>query len=209
MQAGDRLKVVPSGRESRVARIVTADGDLPYAIAGQCVTITLTDEVDVSRGDVLVDMQALPQTADQFEATLIGLGETAIFPGRSYLMKLATKVVTATVNPLKYRVDVNTLERLAAERLELNDIGVVELELDQPIAFEEYAKSRELGGFILIQGTQQQIDSLRRDDDFQRWLNQVQLVADRVGIVDAWVNQGLAEAISLYEDALRKAGLTS
>jgi bifunctional enzyme CysN/CysC len=150
VQAGDRLKVVPSGRESRVARIVTADGDLPYAIAGQCVTITLTDEVDVSRGDVLVDMQALPQTADQFEATLIGLGETAIFPGRSYLMKLATKVVTATVNPLKYRVDVNTLERLAAERLELNDIGVVELELDQPIAFEEYAKSRELGGFILI-----------------------------------------------------------
>jgi bifunctional enzyme CysN/CysC len=150
VQAGDRLKVVPSGRESRVARIVTADGDLKFAIAGQCVTITLTDEVDVSRGDVLVDIQAPPQTADQFDATLIGLGETAIFPGRSYLMKLATKVVTATVNPLKYRVDVNTLERLAAERLELNDIGVVELELDQPIAFEEYARSRELGGFILI-----------------------------------------------------------
>src|SRR6202022_3431544 len=102
VQAGDRLKVVPSGRESRVARIVTADGDLQCAIAGQCVTITLTDEVDVSRGDVLVDMQALPQTADQFEATLIGLGETAIFPGRSYLMKFATTGITATATPVKY-----------------------------------------------------------------------------------------------------------
>jgi len=147
---GDVLKILPSGAESRVARIVTADGDLEYAIAGQCVTITLTDEVDVSRGDVLVDTRTPPETADEFEATLIGLGDTAILPGRSYLLKLATKVVSATVNPLKYRVDVNTLEHLAAERLELNDIGVVELELDQPLAFEEYAKSRELGGFILI-----------------------------------------------------------
>jgi bifunctional enzyme CysN/CysC len=150
VRAGDRLKVLPSGRESRVARIVTADGDLPSAIAGQCVTITLTDEVDVSRGDVLVDVSAPPQVADQFEATLIGLTGTAIFPGRSYLMKLATKVVTATVNPLKHKVNVNTLEHLAAERLELNDIGVVELELDQPVVFEDYAQSRELGGFILI-----------------------------------------------------------
>jgi bifunctional enzyme CysN/CysC len=150
VRPGDRLKALPSGRESRVARIVTADGDLESAIAGQCVTITLTDEVDVSRGDVLVDTAAPPQAADQFEATLIGLTDTAIFPGRSYLMKLATKVVTATVNPLKHKVNVNTLEHLAAERLELNDIGVVELELDQPVVFEDYAKSRELGGFILI-----------------------------------------------------------
>ena len=150
VSAGDRLKVLPSGRESQVARIVTATGDLQQAVAGQCVTITLTDEVDVSRGDVLVDTQTPPQAADQFEATLIGLTETAILPGRSYLMKLATKVVTATVNPLKHRVNVNTLEHLAAERLELNDIGVVELELDQPLTFDEYAKNRELGGFILI-----------------------------------------------------------
>ena len=150
VRAGDRLKILPSGRESQVARIVTADGDLQCAVAGQCVTLTLTDEVDVSRGDVLVDVQAPAQTADQFEATLIGLTETAILPGRSYLMKLATKVVMATVNPLKHRINVNTLERLAAERLELNDIGVVELELDQPLTFDEYAKNRELGGFILI-----------------------------------------------------------
>jgi bifunctional enzyme CysN/CysC len=150
VKAGDRLKVLPSGRESKVARIVTATGDLQHAVAGQSITITLTDEVDVSRGDVLVDTQEPPQAADQFEATLIGLTETAILPGRSYLMKLATKVVTATVNPLKHKVNVNTLEHLAAERLELNDIGVVELELDQPLVFEDYAKSRELGGFILI-----------------------------------------------------------
>ena len=150
VRAGDRLKILPSGRESQVARIVTADGDLQCAVAGQCVTLTLTDEVDVSRGDVLVDVQAPAQTADQFEATLIGLTETAILPGRSYLMKLATKVVMATVNPLKHRINVNTLEHLAAERLELNDIGVVELELDQPLTFDEYAKNRELGGFILI-----------------------------------------------------------
>jgi bifunctional enzyme CysN/CysC len=150
VRPGDRLKILPSGRESQVARIVSADGDLQCAVAGLCVTVTLADEVDVSRGDVLVDVRTPPQTADQFEATLIGLTETAILPGRSYLMKLATKVVTATVNPLKYRVNVNTLEHLAAERLELNDIGVVELELDQPLVFEDYAKSRELGGFILI-----------------------------------------------------------
>jgi bifunctional enzyme CysN/CysC len=150
VRSGERLKILPSGRESQVARIVTADGDLQCAVAGQCVTITLTDEVDVSRGDVLVDVQAPAQAADQFEATLIGLTETAILPGRSYFMKLATKVVTATVNPLKHRVNVNTLEHMAAERLELNDIGVVELELDQPVVFEDYAKSRELGGFILI-----------------------------------------------------------
>jgi bifunctional enzyme CysN/CysC len=149
VKPGDRLKVLPSGRESTVARIVTADGDLKSAVAGQCVTLTLTDEVDVSRGDVLSDVKDPPQAADQFEATLIGLTE-AIFPGRSYLMKLATKVVTATVNPLKHKINVNTLERLAAEKLELNDIGVVELELDQPLVFEDYAKSRELGGFILI-----------------------------------------------------------
>jgi bifunctional enzyme CysN/CysC len=150
VRSGDRLKILPSGRESQVARIVTADGDLQCAVAGQCVTITLTDEVDVSRGDVLVDIQAPAQAADQFEATLIGLTEAAILPGRSYLMKLATKVVTVTVNPLKHRVNINTLEHMAAERLELNDIGVVELELDQPVVFEDYAKSRELGGFILI-----------------------------------------------------------
>jgi bifunctional enzyme CysN/CysC len=147
---GDRVRVLPSGRESNVSRIVTGDGDIDQAIAGQSVTLTLADEVDVSRGDVLTIADAPPEAAAQFEATLVALNEAAILPGRSYLMKLATKVVTATVNPLKYKVNVNTLERLAAERLELNDIGVVELELDQPVVFEPYKSSRDLGGFILM-----------------------------------------------------------
>jgi bifunctional enzyme CysN/CysC len=150
LNKGAPVRVLPSGRESNVARIVTGDGDLEEAAAGQCVTLTLTDEVDVSRGDVISIATEPPQAADQFEATLVALNDAAILPGRSYLLKLATKVVTATVNPLKYKVNVNTLEHLAAERLELNDIGVVELELDQPLVYEPYQRSRELGGFILM-----------------------------------------------------------
>jgi bifunctional enzyme CysN/CysC len=150
LNKGDRVRILPSGRESNVARIVTGDGDLSSAVAGQCVTLTLTDEVDVSRGDVISIAADPPQADSQFEATLVALNDAAILPGRSYLLKLATKVVTATVNPLKYKVNVNTLEHTAAERLELNDIGVVELELDQPVVFEPYAKNRELGGFILM-----------------------------------------------------------
>ena len=147
---GNRICVLPSGRESTVARIVTRDGDLKDAIAGQSVTVTLTEEVDVSRGDVLAASQDRPAVADQFEATLVALHENPILQGRSYLMKLGTRTVTATVNPIKHRLEVVTLEHLAAERLELNDIGVCELELDRPIAFEPYEKSRDLGGFILI-----------------------------------------------------------
>jgi bifunctional enzyme CysN/CysC len=147
---GDRVCVLPSGRESRVARIVTLDGDVATAAAGQSVTFTLMDEVDVSRGDVLAAPTGRPAVADQFEATLVALHDSAVLPGRSYLMKIGTRMVTATVNPLKHKVNVNTLEHLAAERLELNDIGVCELELDQPIVFEPYGNSRELGGFILI-----------------------------------------------------------
>jgi bifunctional enzyme CysN/CysC len=147
---GDRVCVLPSGRESRVARIVTLDGDVATAAAGQSVTFTLMDEVDVSRGDVLAAPAGRPAGADQFEATLVALHDSAVLPGRSYLMKIGTRLVTATVNPLKHKVNVNTLEHLAAERLELNDIGVCELELDQPIVFEPYEHSRELGGFILI-----------------------------------------------------------
>ena len=150
LNKGDRVRILPSGRESHVARIVTGDGDLTSAVAGQCVTLTLTDEVDVSRGDIISLAADPPQADSQFEATLVALNDAAILPGRSYLLKLATKVVTATVNPLKYKINVNTLEHVAAGRLELNDIGVVELELDQPVVFEPYAKNRELGGFILM-----------------------------------------------------------
>jgi bifunctional enzyme CysN/CysC len=147
---GDRIRVLPSGRESTIARIVTADGDLAAAAAGRSVTLTLADEIDVSRGDVLAAADAPPAVADQFEATLVWMHDEAMLQGRAYLMKIGTRTVTATVAPLKYKVDVTSLEHVAAERLELNEIGVCELELDRPIAFEPYADSRDLGGFILI-----------------------------------------------------------
>jgi bifunctional enzyme CysN/CysC len=150
LRPGDRLRVLPSGRESRVARIVTAAGDLEAATAGQSVTVTLDAEVDVSRGDVLAAADDPPQVADQFEATIVWLQEEPMLQGRTYLMKSGTRTVSATVTPLKHRVNVNTLEHEPAERLELNDIGVCELELDRPIPFEPYRVSRALGGFILI-----------------------------------------------------------
>jgi bifunctional enzyme CysN/CysC len=149
IRPGEPLRILPSGRVSRVARIVTSSGELSEAVAGQSVTLTLADEVDASRGDVFAAMSAPPEVADQFDAMLVGL-EGAILPGRSYSMKIGAKIVKATVNPLKYKLNINTLEQLAAERLELNDIGACELELDRAIVFEPYRKSRELGGFILI-----------------------------------------------------------
>jgi bifunctional enzyme CysN/CysC len=150
IRPGDRVRVLPSGRETRIARIVTADGDLKTASAGQSVTLTLDSEVDISRGDVLAATDSPPQVADQFEATLVWLQEEPMLQGRTYLMKSGTRTVSATVTPLKHRVNVNTLEHEPAERLELNDIGVCELELDRPIPFEPYSDNRALGGFILI-----------------------------------------------------------
>jgi bifunctional enzyme CysN/CysC len=147
---GDRIRVLPSGRESQVARIVTAAGDLERAVAGQSITLTLTSEVDVSRGDVIASGAAPPQVASQFEATIVWMHEEPMLQGRAYLMKSGTRTVTATITPLKHKINVNTLDELPAERLELNDIGVCELELDRPIPFEPYAENRELGGFILI-----------------------------------------------------------
>ena len=150
VKPGDSIKVLPSGRESRVLRIVTADGDLKEAVANQSVTLTLADEIDISRGDVLAAADDPVPVADQFEATVVWMSEAPMLRGRNYLLKIGTKTVTATIAPLKYKVNVNTLEHLAADRLELNDIGVCELELDQVIAFEPYAVNRDLGGFILI-----------------------------------------------------------
>ena len=144
------MRVLPSGRTTQVARIVTADGDLERAVAGQSVTLLLSSEVDVSRGDIIAASAAPLQVADQFEATLVWLHDEPMLQGRTYLMKAGTRTVSATVAPLKHTINVNTLEHLPAERLELNDIGECELELDRPIPFEPYAESRALGGFILI-----------------------------------------------------------
>jgi bifunctional enzyme CysN/CysC len=150
LRRGGRIRVLPSGREAQVARIVTADGDLEAAVAGQSVTVTLDAETDVSRGDVLAAADSPPQVASQFEATLVWLHEEPMLQGRSYFMKAGTCTALATIIPLKHKINVNTLEHTAAERLELNDIGVCELELDRAIAFEPYHQNRALGGFILI-----------------------------------------------------------
>ena len=150
IRPGDPIRVVPSGWTSTVARIVTADGDLAEAIAGQSVTLTLTDEIDISRGDMLAEADNPPESADQFEVTLIWMAEEPMLPGRSYLLKLGTKTVTATVTTAKYKVNVNTLEHLAARSLALNEIGICNIGLDQPIAFDAYKDNRDTGGFILI-----------------------------------------------------------
>ena len=150
VRPGDRIRALPSGRESQVVRIVTADGDLPEAVANQSITLTLADEIDISRGDVIAAANEPVPVADQFEATVVWMGEAPMLRGRNYLMKIGAKTVTATVAPLKYKVNINTLEHVAADKLELNEIGVCELELDRVIAFEPYTTNRDLGGFILI-----------------------------------------------------------
>jgi len=147
---GDAVKIAPSGRETRVARIVTRDGDLGEARAGQSVTLTLDDEVDCSRGEVIVAAAAAPPSADQFEATIVWMAEEAMLPGRALWLKIGARTVSASVGEPKYKINVNTLEHLAARRLELNEIGVCNLTLDRDIPFEPYETSRELGGFILI-----------------------------------------------------------
>ena len=147
---GDRVKALPSGRESTVERIVTMTGDLPRAVAGQSVTLTLKDEIDISRGDVLSVAGQPPEVADQFESTVVWMDDEAMLPGRPYLLKIGTRTVGASITEPKYKVNVNTLEQLAAKRLELNEIGVCNLSLDAPIAFDAYQDNHTLGGFILI-----------------------------------------------------------
>jgi bifunctional enzyme CysN/CysC len=150
VSVGDKIRVLPAGTASTVARIVLGTEDVPVAAAGQSITLVLTDEVDASRGDVIAVAKDPPEVADQFEGTIVWMHERPMLQGRSYRLKIGTKTASATVAPLKYKLNVNTLEHTAARKLELNDIGVCGLELDQPIVFEPYEQNRELGGFILI-----------------------------------------------------------
>jgi bifunctional enzyme CysN/CysC len=150
VKPGDKIRAQPSGRESRVARIVTVHGDLPLAVAGQSVCITLEDEIDISRGDVISAGDSPAEVADQFEASLVWMHDEPMMPGRSYLLKIGTQTVTASITEPKYKVNVNTMEHLAAKKLDLNEIGVVNLALDRPIAFDPYTENRDTGGFILI-----------------------------------------------------------
>ena len=146
---GDPIKVMPSARMSRVARVMI-DGDLPYATAGQSITISLEDEIDCSRGDVMCGAENPAEVSDQFETTIVWMNDTPMLPGRSYLLKLGTQTVTASVTTLKHKVNVNTLEQMAARQLELNEIGLCNISLDRPVAFDAYAENRDMGGFILI-----------------------------------------------------------
>jgi len=150
IRPGDTVRVLPSGRTSKVSRIVTMGADLQAAVAGQSVTITLADELDCSRGDVLAAADDPPEIADQFEATVVWMADEPLLPGRPYWLKLATQQVTATIHSPKYQVNVNTMEHLAAKTLSLNAIGIANLSTDRPLVFESYEKSRDLGGFILI-----------------------------------------------------------
>ena len=150
LRPGDSVRVLPSGRTSKVARIVAKGGDLALARAGQSVTVTLHDEVDCSRGDVLVAADAPAQVADQFEVHLIWMSEENLLPGRPYWLKIGAKTVSAQITEIKYKIQVNTLEQLAGKVLELNEIAVCNLSLDQPIAFEPFDVDPDLGGFILI-----------------------------------------------------------
>jgi len=150
VKPGDAVRVLPSGKTSTVTKIVTLDGDLDEAVAGQSVTICFADEVDCSRGNVISVADNPPEVSDQFETTLVWMDDDPLHVGRSYWLKLGTQMVSATVQQPKYTVNVNTMEHLAAKTLELNAIGVAEIATDKPIVFEPYADSRALGGFILI-----------------------------------------------------------
>jgi bifunctional enzyme CysN/CysC len=150
VRPGDRVRVLPSGVETRIAEIVTLEGTRPKAEAGDSITLTLSDEVDVSRGDVIAAASSPPAVADQFEARLLWMSGADLLPGRTYLLKTQSKEVRARVTTIKHRVDIASDARLAARTLALNDIGVVNLSTTQPIPFEPYATNRALGSFILV-----------------------------------------------------------
>ncbi len=147
---GDNIRVMPSGKETKVKEIVFYKDSLATAVAGQAVTITLEDEVDVSRGDVLCDPKAPATVADQFEAKLVWMVDEPMHPGRSFWLKCGAKTVNATVTKIKHQTNVNTLEKLAAEKLTLNAVATCNISTDAPLVFDPYAENKATGGFILI-----------------------------------------------------------
>ncbi|MFN7002531.1 MAG: sulfate adenylyltransferase subunit CysN [Roseinatronobacter sp.] len=150
VSVGDEIRVLPSGKTSTISRIVTMDGDLDMAVAGQAVTLCFADEIDCSRGQVITAAKSPVEVADQFEATVVWMDEDALVPGRAYWLKLGPQTVSATVANPKYQVNVNTMEHMAAKTLDLNAIGIANITTDREIPFTPYEDSRDLGGFILI-----------------------------------------------------------
>ncbi|WP_395686691.1 sulfate adenylyltransferase subunit CysN [Aestuariivirga sp.] len=150
IRPGDAIKALPSGRSSIVDRIVTYDGDLTAGYAGQSLTLTLKDEIDISRGDVICTVKDPLEVSDQFQVEILWMSDEPMLPGRPYLIKSSTKTVPGTLEEIKHKVNVNTMEHVAAKTLQLNEIGVCNLELDSAIAFAPYADNRNLGSFIII-----------------------------------------------------------
>ncbi|MGB6188956.1 MAG: sulfate adenylyltransferase subunit CysN [Aeromonas molluscorum] len=150
LRVGDRLAVLPSGKESTVTRIVTFDGDLEYALPGQAITVTFADEIDISRGDLLVDAAQRPQVTQNVLAHIVWMGEESLQPGRVYDIKLATKKTRGQVEVIRHRIEINKLDELSASELKLNEIGLCELSLTDPVAFDPYTDIRDTGSFILI-----------------------------------------------------------
>jgi bifunctional enzyme CysN/CysC len=150
VKPGDRVRIVPSGVETTITRLVTYDGDLDEAVTGESVTLCLADEIDVSRGDVVAAATAPPAVADQFETHIVWMTEDEMLPGRRYLVKMGATTVSATIDHPKYQVNVNTLEHVAAKTLELNHIGICNVYLDRPIPFDPYVENRDMGGFIVV-----------------------------------------------------------
>ncbi|MEV3822678.1 sulfate adenylyltransferase subunit CysN [Aeromonas dhakensis] len=150
LRVGDRLAVLPSGKESTVTRIVTFDGDLEYALPGQAITVTFADEIDISRGDLLVDAAKKPQVTQNVLAHIVWMGEESLLPGRVYDVKLATKKSRGQVEAIRHRIEINKLDELPASELKLNEIGLCEFSLTDPVAFDPYQEIRDTGSFILI-----------------------------------------------------------
>ena len=150
VRPGDQIKVLPSAKTATVERVVTHNGDLLSGIAGQSLTITLTTEIDISRGDVICNAADPIEVSDQFEVEVLWMGDEPMLPGRPYVIKTGNRQVPGTLDSLKYKVNVNTMEHVAAKTLTLNEIGVCNLELDSPIAFTSYTDNRHLGSFIII-----------------------------------------------------------
>ncbi|WP_108662322.1 sulfate adenylyltransferase subunit CysN [Acuticoccus kandeliae] len=150
VRRGDQIVVAGSGREAKITRLVTMDGDREEASASEAVTVVLDREIDISRGDILVPPSHRPEVADQFAAHIVWMAEAPLFPGRPYLLKIGTRTVTATVTEIKHRIDVNTFDHLAAKELGLNEVGFCNVSLSEPIAFDPYEANRETGAFILV-----------------------------------------------------------
>jgi bifunctional enzyme CysN/CysC len=149
-QVGDEITALPSGRASKIARIVTYDGDLETTVGGDAVTLVLADEIDISRGDMITAKADRCEVSDQVQAHLIWMGDEPLFPGRPYIIKCGTQIATASITTLKHRINVDNLDQMAAKQLELNEIAVCNLSFSRPLAFDPYTQNRNTGGFILI-----------------------------------------------------------